>query len=303
MAKRGSSRIAVRIASPGIIRISQRSSVRADMSAAASSTTAARMKVETGRRMASTVSRSFQVPWSSTWPSSKNVEKIYGIALEQQHGAGGKTLQVGASGRDAEGVGRHIRKERQPFTLSMSPARTLSLRKVQRGNVAPFVRGDLMQIKSSGGLINARRRLIFASHRQDIDQLAAAWRQRANFLALTALGLIHIKPSASNLLVLTKRMRASVALRRTGGDRHDVTVSSKRPSKKRRRQRALAQHHRFHGCFAVWTIFSIIGVQIQQDLGLSETQFGLLIGTPILTGSLIRLVLGVWTEQYGGRVV
>ena len=54
-------------------------------------------------------------------------------------------------------------------------------------------------------------------------------------------------------------------------------------------------------CFAVWTIFSIIGVQIKQDLGLSETQFGLLVGTPILTGSLIRLALGVWADQYGGR--
>ena len=59
----------------------------------------------------------------------------------------------------------------------------------------------------------------------------------------------------------------------------------------------------FTACFAVWTIFSIIGVQIEQDLQLSETQFGLLIGTPILTGSLIRLVLGVWTEQYGGRLM
>src|SRR5437867_5959162 len=59
----------------------------------------------------------------------------------------------------------------------------------------------------------------------------------------------------------------------------------------------------FTVCFAVWTIFSIIGVQIKQDLGLSETEFGLLVGTPILTGSLIRLVLGIWTDQYGGRLV
>jgi NNP family nitrate/nitrite transporter-like MFS transporter len=56
-------------------------------------------------------------------------------------------------------------------------------------------------------------------------------------------------------------------------------------------------------CFAVWTIFSIIGVQIKQELGLSEAQFGLLVGTPILTGSLIRLALGIWTDQYGGRTV
>jgi MFS transporter, NNP family, nitrate/nitrite transporter len=59
----------------------------------------------------------------------------------------------------------------------------------------------------------------------------------------------------------------------------------------------------FTVCFAVWTIFSIIGVQIRADLDLTETQFGLLIATPILTGSLTRIVLGVWTEQYGGRLV
>ncbi|KZC39762.1 MULTISPECIES: MFS transporter [Rhodanobacter] len=59
----------------------------------------------------------------------------------------------------------------------------------------------------------------------------------------------------------------------------------------------------FTVCFAVWTIFSIIGIQIKQQLGLNETQFGLLIATPILTGSLIRLLLGIWADQYGGHRV
>jgi NNP family nitrate/nitrite transporter-like MFS transporter len=59
----------------------------------------------------------------------------------------------------------------------------------------------------------------------------------------------------------------------------------------------------FTACFAVWTIFSIIGLQIQKDLHLSETEFGLLVGTPILSGSLIRLMLGIWSDQYGGRIV
>jgi NNP family nitrate/nitrite transporter-like MFS transporter len=59
----------------------------------------------------------------------------------------------------------------------------------------------------------------------------------------------------------------------------------------------------FTVCFAVWTIFSIIGIQIKNDLGLTNTEFGLLVGTPILTGSLIRLALGIWTDQYGGRIV
>ena len=59
----------------------------------------------------------------------------------------------------------------------------------------------------------------------------------------------------------------------------------------------------FTACFAVWTIFSIIGVQIKADLNLTEAQFGLLVGTPILTGSLSRIFLGVWTGQFGGRIV
>jgi NNP family nitrate/nitrite transporter-like MFS transporter len=56
-------------------------------------------------------------------------------------------------------------------------------------------------------------------------------------------------------------------------------------------------------CFAVWTIFAIIGIRIKQELGLSETEFGLLVGTPVLTGSIIRILLGIWTERYGGRLV
>lgn len=59
----------------------------------------------------------------------------------------------------------------------------------------------------------------------------------------------------------------------------------------------------FTACFAVWTIFSIIGVAIKAELGLNEFQFGLLVATPILTGSLTRLFLGVWTEKFGGRIV
>src|SRR5262249_53191111 len=55
----------------------------------------------------------------------------------------------------------------------------------------------------------------------------------------------------------------------------------------------------FTVCFAVWTIFAIIGVRIKDELGLNETQFGLLVGTPILTGSRIRLALGIWTDRHG----
>jgi len=55
--------------------------------------------------------------------------------------------------------------------------------------------------------------------------------------------------------------------------------------------------------FAVWTMFSIIGLKIKQELGLSDTEFGVLIATPILTGSITRLPLGILTDYYGGRIV
>lgn len=55
--------------------------------------------------------------------------------------------------------------------------------------------------------------------------------------------------------------------------------------------------------FAVWTMFSIIGIRIKEELGLSEAQFGLMVALPILTGSLVRLPLGLITDRFGGRIV
>ncbi|MEH6551969.1 MAG: nitrate/nitrite transporter [Pseudomonadales bacterium] len=55
--------------------------------------------------------------------------------------------------------------------------------------------------------------------------------------------------------------------------------------------------------FAVWTMFSIIGIKIKQELNLSDTQFGILVATPILTGSITRLPLGLLTDRFGGRIV
>lgn len=56
-------------------------------------------------------------------------------------------------------------------------------------------------------------------------------------------------------------------------------------------------------CFAVWVMFAIIGIPIKAELGLTETQFGLLASTPVLTGALSRLPLGMLTDRFGGRVV
>ncbi|RDK07402.1 MFS transporter [Cupriavidus lacunae] len=56
-------------------------------------------------------------------------------------------------------------------------------------------------------------------------------------------------------------------------------------------------------CFAVWMLFAVLGIPLKQELGLNDTEFGLLAATPVLSGSLIRVPLGIWTDRYGGRIV
>jgi NNP family nitrate/nitrite transporter-like MFS transporter len=59
----------------------------------------------------------------------------------------------------------------------------------------------------------------------------------------------------------------------------------------------------FTVCFMVWMMFGVIGIPIKKALNLSATEFGLLTATPVLTGSLIRVPLGFWTDRFGGRIV
>ncbi len=56
-------------------------------------------------------------------------------------------------------------------------------------------------------------------------------------------------------------------------------------------------------CFTIWMMFGVIGIPIKAALKLNETQFGLLTAMPVLTGSLVRVPLGIWTDRFGGRVV
>jgi NNP family nitrate/nitrite transporter-like MFS transporter len=59
----------------------------------------------------------------------------------------------------------------------------------------------------------------------------------------------------------------------------------------------------FTSCFMVWMMFGVIGIPIKKALDLNATQFGILTAMPVLTGSLIRVPLGMWTDKYGGRIV
>jgi NNP family nitrate/nitrite transporter-like MFS transporter len=59
----------------------------------------------------------------------------------------------------------------------------------------------------------------------------------------------------------------------------------------------------FTVCFAVWMMFGVTGIPIREQLGLDSTQFGLLTATPVFTGALFRLPLGIWTDRFGGRII
>jgi NNP family nitrate/nitrite transporter-like MFS transporter len=59
----------------------------------------------------------------------------------------------------------------------------------------------------------------------------------------------------------------------------------------------------FTVCFMIWMMFAVIGIPIKDTLHLNETQFGILVAMPVLTGSLIRLPLGMMTDKFGGRPV
>jgi len=55
--------------------------------------------------------------------------------------------------------------------------------------------------------------------------------------------------------------------------------------------------------FAVWTMFGVTGIPIRKQLGLNASEFGLLTATPVLTGAVLRLPLGIMTDWFGGRIV
>ena len=56
-------------------------------------------------------------------------------------------------------------------------------------------------------------------------------------------------------------------------------------------------------CFMIWMMLAVVGIPIKKQLGLSETEFGFLAALPVLSGSLIRVPLGIWTDKFGGRIV
>jgi len=54
--------------------------------------------------------------------------------------------------------------------------------------------------------------------------------------------------------------------------------------------------------FAVWLMFGVLAVPIKEEFGLNAIQFAWLTAIAVLSGSLWRLPLGIWTDRVGGKV-
>jgi NNP family nitrate/nitrite transporter-like MFS transporter len=61
----------------------------------------------------------------------------------------------------------------------------------------------------------------------------------------------------------------------------------------------------FTVCFAVWMMNGVLVTFLVENkiLAFDKSQIGWLMGIPVLTGSIVRLPVGMLTDKYGGRVV
>ncbi|MBS3798034.1 MFS transporter [Pseudoalteromonas sp. BDTF-M6] len=53
--------------------------------------------------------------------------------------------------------------------------------------------------------------------------------------------------------------------------------------------------------FAVWVVFAALGNELRQALGLSATEFGLLLAAPLISGSVLRWPVGYLLERFSAR--
>ncbi len=55
--------------------------------------------------------------------------------------------------------------------------------------------------------------------------------------------------------------------------------------------------------FGAWMMFGVLGIPIRAEMNLSKADFGWLVATAILSGSLFRMPAGILADRYGGRRV
>ncbi len=59
----------------------------------------------------------------------------------------------------------------------------------------------------------------------------------------------------------------------------------------------------FDMCFTLWVLLGSLSIYITKDLGLNSAQQGLMVAIPTLSGSLMRIVMGILSDRFGGKRV
>ena len=65
----------------------------------------------------------------------------------------------------------------------------------------------------------------------------------------------------------------------------------------------IASFLHFDVSFMLWVLLGALGVYIGESLGLNAAEKGLMVAIPILSGSLLRVPLGLLSDRFGGRRV
>jgi NNP family nitrate/nitrite transporter-like MFS transporter len=79
------------------------------------------------------------------------------------------------------------------------------------------------------------------------------------------------------------------------------TVRNDTPTTKGHLPTLLASFLHFDLSFMLWVLLGALGIFIAQDLRLSPAEKGLMVAIPILSGSLLRIPMGLLSDRFGGK--
>ena len=65
----------------------------------------------------------------------------------------------------------------------------------------------------------------------------------------------------------------------------------------------IASFLHFDLSFSLWVLFGALGIYIAEDIGLTAAEKGLMVAVPILSGSLLRIPIGLISDRSGGKKV
>ena len=65
----------------------------------------------------------------------------------------------------------------------------------------------------------------------------------------------------------------------------------------------IASFLHFDVSFMLWVMLGALGIYIAEGIKLNASQKGLMVAVPILSGSLMRIPLGMLADRFGGKRV